>query len=242
MLKTAIAQAAPLGRAGAATHVDLSLGLKARSPERLAKLVASGQTVTPEQYAAEFGPDPVMVHGALGALMASGLHAEWRAGSLLIAAGGPAPAVAALFGVDIESYRLSNGTTFYASLDTPTIPPAIAAVVSGVTGLDNYRHVRTYAVRPGGLTPTDVLAFYNLKPLRDSGLDGSGITIVLPEIDDLPNLTDLDKFATMFSLPPYQAGPFVGDAHEAAGRDRPRPRDHPPGRAGREDGGLLFGP
>jgi kumamolisin len=207
LLTTAIAQAAHLGRARAATQVDLSLGLKARSPDQLAKLLASGQTVTPEQYAAEFGPDPVKVQAALGALTSGGLHAEWRSGSALIAAGGPAPAVAALFGVDIEDYRLANGTTFYASLDTPRFPPQIAAVVSGVTGLDNYRHLRTYAVRPGGLTPTDVLAFYNLKPLRDSGLDGSGITIVLPEIDDLPNLTDLDKFATMFSLPPY--GPLL---------------------------------
>jgi kumamolisin len=63
--------------------------------------------------------------------------------------------------------------------------------------------VRTYAVRPGGLTPTDVLAFYNLKPLRDAGLDGSGMTILLPEIDDIPNLSDVNKFAAKFGLPPY---------------------------------------
>jgi subtilase family serine protease len=207
LLATVIAQAAHLGPAGTAVQVDLSLGLKTRSPDRLAKLIAAGQTVTPEQYALEFGPDPVEVQAALGALKSGGLQAAWRPGSALIAAGGPAPAVAALFGVDIEDYRLANGTTFYASLDTPSIPPQIAVVVSSVTGLDNYRHVRTYAVRPGGLTPTDVLAFYNLKPLRDAGLDGSGITIVLPEIDDLPNLADLDKFATMFSLPPY--GPLL---------------------------------
>jgi subtilase family serine protease len=203
LLATAIAQAAHLGPAGATTQVDLSLGLKTRSPDRLAELIASGQTVTPEQYAAEFGPDPVKVQTALAALRSSGLQATWHPGSALIAAGGPAPAVAALFGIDIEDYRLTDGTTFYASLDIPSIPPKVAAVVSSVTGLDNYRHVRTYAVRPGGLTPTDVLAFYNLKPLRDAGLDGSGVTIVLPEIDDLPNLTDLDKFATTFNLPPY---------------------------------------
>src|SRR5216683_1500223 len=81
LLKTAIAQAAHLGRAGTATQVDLSLGLKARSPDQLAKLIASGQTVTPEQYAAEFGPDPVKVQAALGALTSVGLHAEWRIGS-----------------------------------------------------------------------------------------------------------------------------------------------------------------
>jgi kumamolisin len=205
LLSTAIASAAHLGPAGTAIRVDLSLGLKTRSPDRLANLIASGQTVTPEQYAAEFGPDPVKLQAALGALTSGGLHATWRPGSALIAAEGPAPAVALLFEVDIEAYRFADGTTFYASLDTPTIPLPIAAVVTGLTGLDNYRHIRTYAVRPGGLTPTDVLAFYNLKPLRDSGLDGSGVTIVLPEIDDLPNLTDLDKFATMFSLPPYES-------------------------------------
>jgi kumamolisin len=204
LLATAIAQAAHLGPAGSAIHVDLSLGLETRSPDQLAKLIASGQTVTPDQYAAEFGPDPVKVLTAVRALRAGGLQATWRPGSALIAAGGPAPAVATLFDVDIEDYRLAGGATFYASLDTPSIPPQIAAVVNSVTGLDNYRQVRTYAVRPGGLTPSDVLAFYNLKPLRDAGLDGSGITIVLPEIDDLPNLTDLDKFATTFSLPPYE--------------------------------------
>jgi kumamolisin len=58
-------------------------------------------------------------------------------------------------------------------------------------------------VPPGGLTATDILAFYNVKPLRDAGLDGSGQTIVLPEIDDLPNLNDLNKFATKFGLPPF---------------------------------------
>jgi len=53
--------------------------------------------------------------------------------------------------------------------------------------------------------PNDVLAYYNLKPLRDAGLDGTGQTIVLPEIDDLPNLNDLNKFATEFGLPPFDS-------------------------------------
>jgi kumamolisin len=55
------------------------------------------------------------------------------------------------------------------------------------------------------LTATDLLAFYNIKPLRDAGLDGTGQTIVLPEIDDLPNLNDLNKFATKFGLPPFDS-------------------------------------
>jgi len=222
-LAGAIKHAVHLGPAGTATQVELSLGLKVRQADRLAKLLASGHTVTPEQYQAEFGPDPTQVAAALHALMSAGLHASWLPGSALIAADGPAPAVAALFGIDIEDYRLASGTTFYASLDQPKLPPEIATVVSSVTGLDDYRHARTYAVRPGGLTPTDVIAFYNLKPLRDAGLDGSGITVVLPEIDDLPNLSDLNKFAGKFGLPPYdplltiKRDPSWGTPMKAAG-------------------------
>jgi subtilase family serine protease len=184
--------------------VSLSFALKVRDPQRLAGLIASGKTVTPEAYAAEFGPDPVAAKAAVAWLQRLGFNASWGTGSGLIAADGPAPLAAALLQVDIESFRLPDGTTFYAALDEPHIPPQLAAT-SGVSGLDNYRRAHVIAVRGGGLTPTDVLAFYNLKPLRDAGLDGSGQTIVLPEIDDLPNLNDLNRFATEFGLPPFDS-------------------------------------
>lgn len=203
LLSSAIKSSVRLGPAGPATRLELNLGIKVSRPDRLARLIASGKTVTPEQYAAVFGPDQAMVHSALDTLTARGLTASWRAGAALIAASGPALAVAALFGIDIEQYRLPNGTVFYASVDTPRLPASLAAIVTSVSGLDNYRHERTYAVRPGGLTPTDVLAFYNIKPLQSAGLDGAGMTIVLPEIDDLPNLSDLNRFANEFNLPPY---------------------------------------
>jgi subtilase family serine protease len=202
-LAVAIRRAIDLGPAGPATEVDLSLGLKVRQPERLASLLAQGKTVSPAAYTAEFGPDPALAQRAVAALEQSGFRAAWRPGSGVIAADGPAPAAASLLGIDIENYRLADGTSFYASLDQPRLSPPLAAIVASVTGLDNYRRTRSYAVRPGGLTPTDVIAFYNLKPLRDSGLDGTGETIVLPEIDDLPNLNDLNKFATKFGLPAF---------------------------------------
>ncbi|HEY3195250.1 MAG TPA: S53 family peptidase [Candidatus Dormibacteraeota bacterium] len=204
-LAAAIRQAIDAGPAGPGTQVSLSLALKGRHPERLAAIIAAGKTVSPAVYDADFGPDPALVERALVALRAGGLASSWHAGSSLIAADGPAPAVAALLGIDIEDYRLADGTSFYASLDTPHLPRAVGTVVSSVTGLDNYRHTTTFAVRPGGLLPADVLSFYNLKALRDSGLDGSGQTIVLPEIDDLPNLNDLNKFASKYGLPPYDS-------------------------------------
>jgi kumamolisin len=205
-LSGAIRQAASLGPAGANTEVYLSLGLRSRNPDRLAGLLAAGQTVTPSEYSSQFGPDPALAQDAVTLLTAHGFHASWQPGSGLIAADGPAPAAERLLGVAIGNYRLPNGTTFYASLDQPVIPAPLAAIVGSVTGLDNYTKALSHAVRPGGLTPTDVLTFYNLKALRDQGLDGSGQTVVLPEIDDV-NLKDLDKFAAKFGLPPF--GPLL---------------------------------
>jgi subtilase family serine protease len=203
-LPVAISQAVALGPAGAGTQVYLNLGLKGRDPERLAALLAAGQTVSPAAFASEFGPDPARAEAAVNLLRARGFHVTWSPSSGLIAADGPAPAAESLLGVTIQNYRLANGTTFYASLDRPRIPSQLVAIVDSVTGLDNYTKAFSHAVRPGGLTPTDTLAFYNLTPLRNQGLDGSGQTIVLPEIDNLPNLSDLDKFATKFGLPPFE--------------------------------------
>lgn len=204
-LSAAIRDAVDLGPAGAGTEVYLTLGLKGRNPGELAALLGAGRTVSPAEYAARFGPDAALARNAVALLAARGFHAGWRPGSSLIAADGPAPAAALLLGVDFENYRLADGTTFYASVDEPRIPARLQAIVSSITGLDSYRQSRTFAVRPGGLTPTDVLAFYNLKTLRDRGLDGSGQTIVLPEIDDLPNLNDLNAFAAKYKLPPFDS-------------------------------------
>jgi kumamolisin len=213
-LAQAISASTRLGPAGSGTEVFLNLALKTRQSQRLTALLAAGKTISAAEYEAEFGPDPALVQSALRDLDAVGLQATWRPGSTLIEADGPAPAVSALLRVDIERYRQADGGVFYASLDTPTLGP-LAAVVTGVTGLDDYSRTRGYAVRPGGLNATDVLAFYNLAPLRSRGLDGTGQTILFPEIETLPqgNLDDLDKFAKEFGLPPF--GPLLTVKHDS---------------------------
>jgi kumamolisin len=204
-LAAAISKAVDLGPARATTEVNLSFGLKTRNPNELAAVIASGRTISPSDYVARFNPDPAQVEQAVTWLNNLGFHATWRPGSSLIAADGPAPAARALLRVSIDDYRMPDGTTFYASLDEPRIPSPIDAIASNVSGLDSYHRVRSSAVPPGGLAPTDVLAYYNIKALRDAGLDGTGQTIVLPEIDDLPNLNDLNKFATKYALPPFDS-------------------------------------
>ncbi len=204
-LEQAIGTAAHLGLAGATTDIALNFTLKSRDPQGLAALLASGRTLSPAEVQARFGPDPALVQGALSYLKQAGLSPSWAAGSTLIAADGPAPAVDALLRVQIFRYRLADGTVFYAATGAPAMGGPIAAVASGVTGLDDYRGVRDFAIRPGGLTAPDVLAFYNIKPLRDRNLDGTGQTILFPEIETIPqaNIKDMEKFATEEGLPPF---------------------------------------
>src|SRR5258706_13699535 len=113
LLATAISRATHLGKAGSAIHVDLSLGLKVRQPDQLAKLIASGQTVTPDQYGARFGPDPAAVRAASRSLTSAGLEATWNPGTALIAVAGPAPVVDTIFRGDNHEDRLANVTQFY---------------------------------------------------------------------------------------------------------------------------------
>lgn len=202
-LVAAIKHSVRLGPTGPDTTVHLSFGLKVRNQTALDALIASGHTVSPDEFAARFGPDPILVSRVVSTLDAAGLSASWP-GSELITADGPAPQAAALLSVDLENYRLGT-REFYATLDQPRLPETLAAVVTGVSGLDNYRHARSYAIHPGGLTPADVLAYYDIKALRDAGLDGTSQTILFPEIDDLPNLKDLDKFASEFGLPAFDS-------------------------------------
>jgi kumamolisin len=178
-LLNAIRRSTDLGPAGPATSVDLNFGL--RNPRPAAELVAS----------------------AVQLLNDAGLRSSWHAPSSLILADGPAPTASALLGIQIESYRLPDGRTFYAALQAPRMPAALAAVSTDISGLDNYPRVQRYAVRAGGLTPVDVINLYDLKPLRDAGLDGAGQTILLPEIDDMPNFDDVNKFASRFGLPTF---------------------------------------
>ena len=177
-LAQALKHAVDLGPAGAATTVSLNFGL--RSPQ----------------------PPARAVEGAVSALDAAGLTASWRPPSTLITADGPAPIAASLLQVRIDNYRMPDGSTFYAGLDDPRLPPAIGAVAAEVGGLDDYRRPHAYAVHPGGLTPTDVMTYYDLKPLRDAGLDGTGQTLLFPEIDDV-NTKDLEAFASELGLPPF---------------------------------------
>ena len=202
-LEQVIAHAQALGPTDPAQAMSVTLNLKGRDADGLRRLLESGGTLSTAEFDARFGPDQARVEDSVGRLSVAGLTPSWTAGSSVLVLDGPAAALERVLRVRFQDYLAPDGIRFYAADRDPTLPAYLKPLVSGISGLDDYFRYQRRAVRPGGLTPNDVLAFYNIKGLRDQGLDGSGETIVMPEIDDLPNQDDLARYAERFNLPPF---------------------------------------
>jgi len=103
-----------------------------------------------------------------------------------------------------------NGETHFANTNDPEVPSAIASVVAGFVGLDDFdlkpMSVKS-AVFPEAnigsshyLAPDDVATIYNITPLYKAGIDGTGQKIAIIGRADI-NLADIRAFRRRFNLP-----------------------------------------
>lgn len=205
LLSLAIRNGRDLGPVPANTPLHLTFGLSGRDAAGLDALLSSGQHLSAEQLATEFGPDPIAVSALRTTLAAAGITSRWTPGDTTMNAQGPAAAVDRLFGVRVDNRVGTDGVHFYAPATTPAIPSALLPAVNAVSGLDDYPTAG--AAAGAGRSPTSVTAqqmadFYNVTPLRSSGIDGTGMTVVFPEIDRFDQ-SMLDDFASKFNLPAF---------------------------------------
>ena len=218
----ALALARQLGPADAQGPMDnMILALKL-SPEaelnlarRLAGLQDSAsptfhQWLTPEQFGAEFGPGAQAMDRVTGWLQDSGFQlGEVAAGRLSVTFSGTVGQVERAFRTSIRMFDL-NGRRRQGNIRNPSIPRGLADVVEGVVSLHNVPlvamnrgFIRTVLPpKPGthDLTPGDFAAIYNLKPLYQEGLDGSGVDIAIVGRTHIP-LADIATFRKTFGLP-----------------------------------------
>lgn len=169
------------------------------------------QWLTPAQFAAQFGLSSTDLGKVKDWLGSQGFTVTGVAnGGQFISFTGTAAQAQTAFGTSI--HRLSyNGETHYASVTNASIPAAIAAVVSGVAGLHDFRmkpHVKANAVRPSFtssvsgshfIAPGDLYTIYGMKGLQGSGIDGTGVTIAVTGQVDI-NTADITAFRTAAGL------------------------------------------
>ena len=166
--------------------------------------------------------DGALVRPALAFVRRAGLRVEWSAGDVTASTDGSARAVDSLLHVRIDAYVTPGGRRFYAGDRAPTLSRVPRRAVTGIAGLDDFGRVQPQAVTPGGVTPSDVLSFYDIQPLRAAGLTGAGETIVFPELagpaDSDQLRQDVADFASRFHLPPFDLTIRNNDAWHASSK------------------------
>jgi uncharacterized protein (TIGR03437 family) len=170
------------------------------------------QWVTPEQYAARFGLSPGDIATIVSWLQSEGLKVNGVArGRHWIAFTGTAELIDSAFRTAIHRYDV-EGETHFANASEPSLPAALAGVVSGFQGLDDFYPRPMHRFVPAGdpaynsssgahyLAPDDFATIYDLNPLYTAGIDGTGQRIAIIGDTDV-DLADIQNFRRRFNLP-----------------------------------------
>jgi len=174
--------------------------------------------LSPEQFAARFGPTDASVEAARAALAAYNLKTERVSATLLHVTGAPAD-LGRAFGVSLHQFTVpatatTSAYSFRAPLQPATAPAAIAPLVSGVLGLSTRPAFAPHLMRPpanmranrvapatgvrvtpdppGAWTVRDFDIHYDAAALQKSGVTGAGQTL---GIMTLASFTQSDAYA-----------------------------------------------
>jgi hypothetical protein len=205
------------------TYVTLYMKPAADQQKALAQLLADQQDrsspkyhrwLTPEQYADNFGLSPADMDKVARWLESEGFTVRYKArGRNWIAFSGTAGQIASVFYAEIHRY-VFQGQTHFANATSPFIPAALAGIVMGVRGLNDFHpkpsgNRRSSRVKPDYtgtsnfdhyLAPGDVATIYDLGPLYNEGIDGTGQLIVVVGQSDI-YAADIAAFRSAFGLP-----------------------------------------
>ncbi len=209
------------------------------------------QWLTPAQLGATYGPAPADIKAITTWLQSHGFEIGAIAkGGTIIEFSGTAGQVKNAFHTEIHSYQV-NGQLRHANASDPQIPAALAPVVAGFASLNNFPRKpanvplgtftrekssgkvtqvagKTGFTYPNGksdlylLGPYDLATIYNIQPLWNVGVDGTGQTIAIVGQTEI-NLDDANNFRAIFGLPPNPPNiivngidpGFTGDEGEA---------------------------
>lgn len=164
-----------------------------------------GHYLTKRQFAARFGRTDAEIKQLKDYLRAQGLTVGTvHSGNLLVDASGTAAQLEKAFGTKLSTWKdAATGRAFYANDTAPTLPSAIASLVSDVAGLNNraqLHHQAPSTVTPhngpgGGYTPAQLKGGYNVS----GTYTGSGQKIALLEFDGFQQ-SNITKYDTNYSL------------------------------------------
>jgi len=170
------------------------------------------QWLTPEDYASRFGLSQTALEKIAAWLRGHGLVLLGVARSRSwIAFSGSEQQIEDAFHTEIHRYVV-GGQTHYANATEPYVPTALANVVLGFRGLNDFRpkprsvlrKTRPYFTDSTSgnryLAPADFATIYNVTGLYNSGVDGAGRKIAVMGQTDV-QLSDIEAFRNAAALP-----------------------------------------
>ncbi|MGO9968103.1 MAG: protease pro-enzyme activation domain-containing protein [Bryobacteraceae bacterium] len=166
--------------------------------------------LTPEQFGDRFGLSAGDTAKVSAWLQAAGFSIRHQArGRNWIAFSGTAGQVTRALHTPVHIFEV-NGETHFANTIDPTVPEALADVVGGILGLNDFhpqpavtQAQPVYTSSTSGnhyLAPADFSTIYDLTPLAQAGFDGTGQSIAVVGESDV-STSDLTTFRTHFGLP-----------------------------------------
>jgi uncharacterized protein (TIGR03437 family) len=167
------------------------------------------QWLTPEQYADAYGVSGDDLNRVTGWLKSQGFTVDSTSRSrLYLTFSGTADQAGTAFRTQLHRYRV-NGRMHYANATEPSVPAAISGLVSSIRGMNDFRlKPRLRAAQPEmnsgsgahHLAPDDIATIYNIAPLYQAGVDGSGQKIAVVGQTNV-NVSDIQQFRSKFNLP-----------------------------------------
>jgi uncharacterized protein (TIGR03437 family) len=168
--------------------------------------------LSPEEYGDRFGLSLADIGRVRDWLEAQGLKVHDVArGRRWITFSGSAVTVGRSFRTEFHRY-LTDGAVHFANATAPSVPEALAEVVAGIEGLNDFDAVRVgepprsprpdYTNSAGShyLSPDDIATIYDLNPLYAAGFDGSGQSIAIVGTASI-DLAPVRNYRTTFKLP-----------------------------------------
>ncbi len=237
----------------ALTNLSLRFSMTPAQQTALAQLIEEQQDpsspeyhkwLTPEQFGAQFGLSPADMAKVSAWLTSQGFTITGKArSSTFITFRGTVAQAENAFGTSI--HRLSyNGEEHISNMTDPTVPAALAGVVSSITGLHDFRakprlrktaitvnpnYTATGTACTGGgtcyyIAPGDFYTIYNENSLLSNGTNGNGVTIAVmgqtalipSEIASFRSTAGLPASAPTLQLYGSNPGIVSGDIDESS--------------------------
>ncbi len=229
-----VSRARLLGAASAQQRLNLSIGLQLRNRQELQSLLSNMDNpqsslyhhfLSPQQFAAEFGPTADQQQQVIDYLHQQGLSIKHISSNrLLVDASATVAQAEEAFQVAIKNYQLGSNV-FYADANAPTIPGSLASIIASIGGLDNSVHMhplyrranlgigklkpaldnKPHSIRAhphglgGGYGPTELNSAYDATPLLQAGIQGSNQTVAVFELDGYPS-SDVTQYFQAYNL------------------------------------------